>query len=167
MNKAIFLMMFSYKLLASCTEYPGMTSCKNETINSISKVGLVKMVSTNINGLLKIQGKLDAEDCNFSGIEVHGISNIKNSKIASTSNFYGMLSAVESSFNATLNIHGNNSLIENSASKDINIHSTDKATIKISGSQINGDISFIGNSGIVICNACHITGKIKNGTLKK
>ena len=154
-------------IAAPCVNSPAITTCRDGEIDSLTRTGLVDLKDIKVKGLTKVSGTLIAKNCGLAAIEVHGMSTIKTSKISDDSYFYGMLQANNSKFEGSLIINSKNAEIASSYTRSIRINSSNTATINLKNSQINGDITFVGSEGIVLCNeGCHISGKINHGILK-
>lgn len=151
-----------------CNIVPGSVTCKSGTIPTLTGSGMVSINGTTITGGTQVNGLLNAEDANFSSLDVNGSAKLVQCTINEAATIKGSLSASSTKFGNTVDIYSSETRFINSkVSNDLHIGHTDakKQVVYLDNfSEVLGNIIFDdGNGEVIIRGKSKIGGKVIGG----
>ena len=145
-----------------CNYLPGSVTCGTGVVDSVQGNGTVLLNGTTVSGTTLVDGVLNADDANFSSLEVNGSVKLTQCTINDVSIIKGSLAASSTKFHKSLKIYSDKTRFINSkVNGDLRICHTDsnKQSVYLDNfSEVTGDIIFDDGAGEVI-----LRGKSKMG----
>ena len=151
---------------ATCSSSYANTVCGAGTIDNVTANRNVAMHGTKVENTTHIQGQLSAKATELNSLKAYGNVTLLATKVLGDAEIYGYLRANETFFLGSLHLYSNEAELIDVSTKDISI-SSHEAGVKIfirAGSKVNGNINFIGSSGVVILGPnAEIVGSVIGG----
>lgn len=151
----------------------GANSYGNETLDTLSSVGLVKLSRTVITEHLSINGSLIAQGANIGSIDIVGEANLTDTTIQNGGTILGSLQTQRTKIDKPLIINGQKALFSSSQLKGLTIRLMDgfkgKQIIELRHkSVVDGPITFESGKGEVhLYSGSQVLGPVSGGKIVK
>ncbi len=151
-----------------CTIVPGNVVCGPGTVNSLNGNGMVTVNGTTVLGATHVNGLLNAEDANFSYLNINGSAKLVQCTVNDQASIKGHLSSSSSKFEKSLEVFSSETRFINSKiGQNLRVGHTEsrKQVVFLDNfSEVTGDVIFDDGEGEVILRGqSKIGGKVIGG----
>lgn len=151
-----------------CNYGPGNVNCGTGVVDSLQGSGTVVANGTTVSGSTLVNGLLNADDANFSSLEVNGSAKLTQCTVNDVSIIKGYLTASSTKFQKSMKIYSNKARFINSkVNGDLRLFHTESNNQTVyldNNSEVTGDIIFDDGAGEVILRGkSKIGGKVVGG----